>query len=246
MQDRHFSDEELVAFLDGEYDFTPHDAIKDALKSDAQLAQRLDALRLDMAALQDSFDLLEAPAVPPLISVAAKRRPNARAPLAIAASVALAVGVGIGAWLAAPKQPGWVDYVAAYQALYTNATLGHINQSPADLTSELERVSAAIGADLTVEQLSAIEGATYKRAQVLSFQGKPLIQLAFATPTGVPIALCIIRSGESSDVAALDTMRLEGMSSATWAQNGYKYLLIGGTEDGLIARLGEHFQSMEI
>ena len=83
---------------------------------------------------------------------------------------------------------------------------------------------------------------------MLAFVGRPLFQLAFASKTGVPIALCIIRAGGEASMNAdsLQTMRLEGLSSAVWSNGDYEYLLIGGTEDGLIERMGQAFQSMEI
>ena len=246
MQDRHFSDEELVAFLDGEEDYAPVDAIREALRTDSALAARLDALKLDMDALADSFDLLQAPdleleAMPP----AAPRR--AWGALAVAASLALAIGFGAGSWNASKPLAGWVAYVAAYQALYTHATLDHIAQTPEQHAAELDRVSSVIGKDFALEQLTAFPEVDYKRAQVLAFEGRPLVQLAFASKTGVPIALCIIRSDNPEMAAGMvETMRLEGLSSAVWSHGDYEYLLIGGTEDGLIKRMGQAFQSMEI
>ena len=247
MQDRHFSDEELVAFLDGEKDYAPMDAIRAALKTDAALAARLDALKLDMAALADSFDLLQAPEFDTASLSAAPLR-RAWAGMAVAACLTLAVGFGAGSWNAAKPLEGWVDYVAAYQALYTHATLDHISQTPAQHTVELDRVASVIGKEFSLEQLTTFSEVDYKRAQVLAFEGRPLVQLAFASKTGVPIALCIIRAGGEASMNAdsLQTMRLEGLSSAVWSNGDYEYLLIGGTEDGLIERMGQAFQSMEI
>ena len=42
-----FSDEELVAYLDGEAEFAPVDAIKAALLTDESLANRLNKLKFD-------------------------------------------------------------------------------------------------------------------------------------------------------------------------------------------------------
>ena len=246
MQDRHFSDEELVAFLDGEDDFAPVAAIKAALAQDPSLVKRLDALRLDKAALAESFDLLSAPEFVD-VPLAAAQPKRGWVGVAVAACLALAIGFGAGTWTREKPLDGWVAYVAAYQALYTNATLDHISQTPEQLSQELARVGSAIGKDFDLAGLTELDEVDYKRAQVLAFEGRPLVQLAFATKTGVPIALCIIRAGESASTeAVMNTLRLEGLSSATWAQGDYEYLLIGGTEDGLIKRMGQAFRSLEI
>ncbi len=249
MQDRRFSDEELVAYLDGEGELAPVDQIEAALKDDPALNKRLDALRIDLGVLRDSFDLLQPSSEVldrlPVGTHAPMRRPVAS--VAIAACLALAVGFGLGSWTSAPKPAGWVEYVAAYQALYTHATLDHISQSPDQLRGELERVSAAVGKDIALEQLTALPDVEYKRGQVLSFNGRPLIQLAFATPSGVPIALCIIRSKDASKPEeAMETMRLEGLSSAVWSDGLHDYVLIGGQEDGLVRRMGQALQLMQI
>lgn len=55
MQKRRFTDEELTAFLDGEEDHAPVAEIRSALKADADLAQRLDALRIDRQVIVAAF-----------------------------------------------------------------------------------------------------------------------------------------------------------------------------------------------
>ena len=55
MQDRNFTDEELTAFLDGEDDLAPVAEIELALKSDAALEQRVEALRIDIQTIIDCF-----------------------------------------------------------------------------------------------------------------------------------------------------------------------------------------------
>ncbi|MBO9472783.1 hypothetical protein J7413_04465 [Shimia sp. R10_1] len=249
MQDRRFSDEELVAYLDGETELVPMAQIEAAVQEDPALAKRLEALRFDVTALQESFELLQ-PSRDVLGALPVRGRAPAKRPMAavaMAACVALAVGFGLGNWTSGPERSGWVGYVAAYQALYTHATLDHIQQTPEQLQNELARVSAAVGKDIELAQLTALPDVEYKRGQVLSFQGRPLIQLAFATPSGVPMALCIMRREEAAvSEEALATMRLEGLSSAVWSDGAYDYVLIGGTEDGLVRRLGQALQSMQI
>lgn len=253
MQDRHFSDEELVAYLDGEAELALVDQIHAALQSDPVLNRRLDALRLDLDALRDSFDLLEPSpqVIDAPFAAEARMRPPPRgtwrplATSALAASVALVVGFGLGQ--RSSDQKGWIDYVAAYQALYTTATLDHIAQSPDQLDAELTRVSAVIGKEIALDHLTGIRDAEYKRGQVLSFEGRPLVQLAFATPDGVPIALCIIRSsGGTTGAQPMAEMQLEGLSAASWSDGGHDYLLIGGSDDDLVRRMSQALLAVQI
>jgi len=245
MQDRYFSDEELVAFLDGEDDFAPTEEITYALKHNADLARRLDALRVDTNLIAEGFKELavgDRPR-PALTSTPAMSRPYRQ--IAAAAAVALLVGFGAGYSTSTPDQPGWKAYVAAYQALYTNATLAHVAQSETRKRSELKRVAASIGKDIDLTKLSISPEVDYKRAQTLSFKGKALVQLAFLSSTGEPMALCIIRS-KNNKKADVSVGELEGLSTATWARDGYDYLLIGGTDQPLVSRLATKFNEVSL
>ena len=247
MQNRDFTDAELVAYLDGENSLAPVDEIARALQSDAELARRVDALRIDRAAIAEAFAGLLPPEGSAPDWAALPERPAAFGwtSLAAAAALALVVGLGSGAWLQARAQSGWTHYVAAYQALYSNSTLDHINQSADAQQVELDRVAAAIGKTIRVETLTGFQEARYRRAQVLSFEGRALLQLAYTTSTGAPLALCIIRSERDRD-AGPDLRQMEGLSTAWWAQDGYEYLLIGGTDDALVNRMAARFVSLEI
>jgi len=152
-----------------------------------------------------------------------------------------------------PKASGWKDYVAAYQALYTNATLAKVEQSDIAKQQELTRVGAAIGKDMMISQLQVAAEIDYKRAQVLGFEGRALVQLAFLSSTGEPLALCIIRSDEArestkagSSLAAVQQMEMEGMSSAAWSGGGYEFLLIGGKDAMLMEKLAQRFQREQL
>ena len=244
-EDRYFSDEELVAYLDGEVDFAPVDEITAALNNDTALIQRVEALRVDTAMIADSFEALaisdrarpDLPITPPATTPYRQ--------IAAAAAVALMVGYGAGYSTSDSNQANWETYVAAYQALYTNSTLAPVNQSEAAKQIELDRVAAAIGKDIKTASLQVSPEIDYKRGQVLGYEGKALIQLAFLSSTGEPMALCIIRSQKpnSKDVSI---SKMEGMSAASWSKDGYEFLLIGGTDYPLITRLAEKFSKASI
>ncbi|MCP5083965.1 MAG: hypothetical protein GY948_19935 [Alphaproteobacteria bacterium] len=245
MQERYFSDEELVAYLDGENDFAPVDEIAAALKTDIALAKRLEGLRVNTAAIAESFKALARDDRPlpdlPEVPVAKLRYGM----MAVAAMVALVIGFGAGFSTSNMSTPGWREYVAAYQALYINATLAHVNQSQTRQQDELNRVSSAIGTAIRVDALNVSPEMDYKRAQILGFKGQALVQLAFLTSTGHPVALCIIRSDRGA-AAPVVSKSMEGMSSAYWSKGNYQYLLIGGTDQSMVTRLAEKFSSLDL
>ena len=237
---RSFSDEELTAYLDGESDPAISAEIEQALSQDAQLRARLDALSFDKPQLKEGMDaLLKSAPSPPVWeegAFATARRTSGRGwrRTATAAVVALAVGFGGGVLIGGKSEPGWRDYVASYHALYANSTLTHIDQSEKLAEEELERVSSSIGKPIALSVVTYPEQLDYKRAQVLSFEDRPLIQLAFLSKVGTPIALCIVQSSEAID-SPVRLTQLEGMSAAVWSKNGYEFILIGGRDDELIA-----------
>lgn len=246
MADRTFTDEELVAYLDGEEEHAPVAAINAALKEDALLRQRLDQLHVDKQAIADGFAALLAQDRPtPVLPEVRVTRGYGMGSLALVASLALAIGLGSGAYLTRAPQPGWLAYVAAYQALYSTETLSHIQVDAAAQQVELDRVAVAIGKMLTPAELDMLPGAEYKRAQVLSFNGKPLIQLTFLTDSGDPLALCIIRSNTGRG-AQPAVSQMEGMSAAVWGRDGYEYLLIGGQDDAQIEDYAQVLSTAEI
>ncbi len=53
-----FSDEELVAYLDGEHEYCRAEVISNEMKSDSQLATRLALLDTDIVAIREAFDQL--------------------------------------------------------------------------------------------------------------------------------------------------------------------------------------------
>ncbi|MBO9476775.1 hypothetical protein J7382_04420 [Shimia sp. R11_0] len=252
MQNKMISDEDLVAYLDGEADPATIGRIEAGLRREADVRRRLDHLRLDVEALKDSFALLEPPVFTmPEAAPARGRAAAAAVPVwgtVAAACVALVVGFGAGHWQQGADAPkGWMAYVAAYQALYSPATLAAIDQPQEVLRSELARVSDAVGKDIDLAQLEGLADVTYKRGQVLSFKGRPLVQLAFATPTGVPIAFCIIEKKEATAPSdQIATLELEGLSAAQWTDGLHDYVIIGGQDTALIERLGGQLQAMQI
>ncbi|WP_415922204.1 anti-sigma factor family protein [Tateyamaria sp. SN6-1] len=253
-QNRTFTDEELTAFLDGEADDALAVDIGDALETDAELSARLAALDFPVAALSHAYDALlqDAPAMPALPEAvpAPEAAPASRFGwgwgvgtfgTGLAAGLAVAVFTGFGQPEPAPP-PGWAAFVASYQSLYTPETLATVSATEAERAAQLARVSQAVGLDLTT--LPEAPGLTFKRAQVLGFNGKPLVQLAYQRDDGTPVALCIIPAGPDGKPVSMGAA--QGMDLARWNTPGFGFLLIGGTDQAPLVTEAETFQSWSV
>ncbi|MEP1961720.1 anti-sigma factor family protein [Tateyamaria sp.] len=243
-----FSDEDLTAFLDGEAADALHDAIEQALETDMALADRMASLDIPLAPIVAAFDTLldTAPVMP---EFAVTETPPAKTnrmnwgwgigtfATGLAAGLAVAVFTGFGTPEPAPR--GWISFVASYQALYTTATLQGATPSADEAKVQLANVSDALGFDLST--LPATEGLTFKRAQILGFAGKPLIQIAFLRADGTPVALCIIPSGAGDK--PINMGAAEGLDIARWNTSDFGFLLIGGQDAEPLAQEAETFRN---
>lgn len=246
MTEQHnFTDEQLVAFLDGEFDHTPADDIKAAMMHNKELNARLKQLTLNKSAMSDAFGALSqtAPSFQDIMGVDDPQSATDYSgfmKIAAVALIALGVGFFASSLIKHDKFEGWHEYVAAYQALYTKDTLAHVNNDNLMMVNELKRVSAELDTEISLADLQIDEGLQYKRGQLLQYQGKPLVQLAFLSSEGKPVALCIMKS-QSSSIAELETREIERMQSAYWSDGNFDYMLIGPISEGKIEGFAEAF-----
>lgn len=251
MNDQHtFTNEELTGYLDGEIAPDLAERIRLGIAQDAQVARRVDRLRLSTDQIKDAVDTLlpSAPAPPAILSETTKATPSSTPRLTparnlIAASlVFLLLGGALGAYLISVRQHSWQEFAAAYHALYVNSTLSHVNRARPVEEAELQRVSAALGKDLKLAVVSDVAQLDYKRAQILGFDGQPIVQLAYLSKIGAPVALCIKRSDHSSD-RAMQFRTMHGMSAVSWSKGKYEYLLVGGRDQDALAKAAAKFAS---
>ncbi len=237
---RHFTDEELTCYLDGEATLDLQQEIEQAAANDQSLAGRLRALSLDTDNIKTAFDELAATAPEPPTVLLQKNRNSSLSRVRFntyqAASIAclvFAVGIMLGRIISLPNQPAWQDYAAKYHALYVNETLARVPNNSKNLDGALARAEVALRHKFNKKALSSVAGLDLKRSQILGFEGRPLIQLAFLSKTGAPVALCIIKkAGGTKNPPILSKM--EGLAAASWSKEGYEYLLIGGRDEALI------------
>jgi anti-sigma factor RsiW len=233
-----FTDEDLTAYLDAQLELTRAGQLTAALKRQPALRKRLDALRIDTDQLRSTFDPLLA-AAPPLSDLPKPRQFSAGIAVA-ACAAALVIGLLIGRIDFATKAPAWHQQVAAYQALYGTETLNGIETPGEAGRVELQRVADAIGRPLDFDVVAHGPVQGYKRAQILKFDGRPLVQLAYLAPDGVPFALCIMQSREGK-ILGMRHQNLAGLEAASWSDGQHDFLVIGGKDKAMISGAATHF-----
>ena len=133
---RTYTDEQLMAYADGELPAAEVQAIAAAAAADPELAQRIERFAATRRVLHDAFAptleepvparLLEALASPERKVVPLRRiTPASWVPMALAASIALAVGLSVSLWLpqAGPAVAGLPQDMAALgEVLETRAS----------------------------------------------------------------------------------------------------------------------------
>ncbi|MDX8347112.1 hypothetical protein SLH49_03850 [Cognatiyoonia sp. IB215446] len=225
------TDAELTAYLDGEADAALTARIDAGLAVDTALAQRLEALAGAGNAIKAAFDLdgLDPPSFPSAgLQPEPRRLSTALIPLAIAAS--FAIGMVVMSLLR--PAPTWVDTIASYHALYVTETLSGADQPPQASDAVLQSAQEMLGVDL--RPATSLPGLTFKRAQILSINGQPLLQMAYLDEGGLPFAFCVTLPGDA-DRDDLQRMSHD-VATNSWVTDGVGYVLVGG---GDIARVSD-------
>jgi|GEM_PF-1250498 len=158
-------------------------------------------------------------------------RRNSKRWFSIAAAASLLATVALTSYLLGSQSQSksdqvadWRIAVADYQRLYVPATLP---QEPPDLATQqrmLEHVSELSGLTVT-DAMVDLPNLNFKRAQTLGINGQLLVQLAFATHGGEPVALCF--TPDAGDKMSPERTRVYEMNSVSWRQNDTGFVLMG-------------------
>jgi len=222
-----FSDEELTAFLDDELSADKSIELTKLLATDKKLSERLESLSFSIDALKQGADQLlqEAPDYiePTPVPDTSSSTANRFIPYAAVLLVGLAVGYIASSFSASSKLDGWTTAVAAYQALYIEETLANASQPAAMTEQVLSGFGQAHG--VPVQKFTQLPALTFKRAQLLGFKDRPLLQMAFTTASGKPVALCITRVDEVDRTPK--SAEYENLPAYDWVKDGKGFILIG-------------------
>jgi anti-sigma factor RsiW len=242
------TDEVLTAYLDGVLDGPVSMQIDAALARDDALAKRLEQLDFPLDDLRDVMEpaVLGAPTSPYAQSQKEPRAPRKSVvrpflrkiavPTALAACFLAGLVVSP---LLAPKgpigdePPKWVQAVASYQALYVTETLDHVTQDTAVTVGIL--ADAEINFNVALAPAVELEDLNFKRAQMLGWNGKPLLQLAYLDSDGTPMALCLTPVG--ADDSEPKTSTSHNLAGVSWVKDGIGYYLVGGQDLGRVETL---------
>jgi anti-sigma factor RsiW len=248
-------DQELVALIDNELDEDRRSRLLARLDEDPAMRARYEALREADAPICVAFEALleRAPvarlrnAIPPETEV--RRAPKRFAGMALrelaAGFVIGLLAAGAAAWVALSSAPheereGWRAAVVEYMDLYTNDTFAFDDIDAPILAKKLNALGDKLGAALTPDRV-AVPGLRFKTAQMLSYDGAPLGEIAYVDAQGAPVLFCIIANGGAD--APTRSERLGEYSLTSWSHAGRAYLLIGRLPEQQIADLARMLES---
>jgi anti-sigma factor RsiW len=255
------SDETLTAFLDGELDDATAAEVARQVDANAALKARLSALDINLPPIRKDYGELAETAPlnalraailsqPALIAANNNTKGWSRSVVAAACAACLALGVVISPItlgnfpgfksatvdISSNAEKSWRQSVAEYQALYSAETLTWNPQEPQLQDETLAKLSERVGVPLDRAKLQ-LDKASFERGQMLDFDGKPLVQLAYLYEGDKPFALCMVANGAKDAEPASETRK--GMPIVHWAKGGVSYMVIGKLEAGEIAAMAE-------
>jgi hypothetical protein len=115
--------------------------------------------------------------------------------------------------------------VVSYQRLYVPETLAGLVTPNAESLDLLDRFGRDHG--LRLHRVPDLQPATFKRAQILGFNGQPLLQMTFSDAGGQPVALCVTMTGEADSPPSWQAA--EELEVVTWTMGGNRFVLVGTT-----------------
>ncbi len=241
MTDRNapVTDADLVAFVDNRLPPERREAIVSLARQDSAIASRIAVLTDGTPVLGEAFRplLTTVPrglekqlrekarglnALPEPVAANPSRRWFT---MGLATAASFAIGGVAGGLLMQPRSPSgdWREAVAQYHALYGMATTAGLNPSPDDISQQLTAVSQALGRPLP-GIADTLAGLNFKRAQVLEFEGAPLIQIVFETADKIPVAFCLKRSRDTLRSPSVEMQH--GLALASWTRDGVDELIV--------------------
>ncbi|MEM9523324.1 MAG: hypothetical protein AAF982_04925 [Pseudomonadota bacterium] len=233
-----YSDDTIRAYLRSELPDVLRGRIEADLETDPELERRIVALDDLAPVIAGTFRQLPTPAHMAGLNAAEPAEAGALPRKRVAGGFVVGlVAAFFAGWSLPDRRDGWRMAVADYQALYTPATVAHLDRDHEAVAADLRRAAAAVG--LTVLRAPALEGYRLRRVQILGHGGDALIQMVLVGDDGIPLALCLMQGDDGRHGAA----RLAGLSSFGWGDGAYQFLLIGDIAQNRLNQLAAQLQS---
>lgn len=255
--------EELREWVDGETDAERSGVIADAVSNSADLQDLVESLEVSRLPYREAYDAAPYPDMPDglrqnvdamLASSGEAQVKRNRFPIPLAAAgllIAAMAGYLFGTF---KDQNGTVDpgtfastntstntfesfaqAVASYQALYVRETLeGTVNNN---VQAVAARLLEEADLKLQVPDLTG-HGFEFVRAQQLSYNSQPLVQLVYLGDTGLPLAFCFM--AEDGGASDLVLARHHGLQTAEWSGADKRFVIVSDTDN---AQLEELYQT---
>ncbi|MEN5015451.1 hypothetical protein ABEH87_03695 [Erwinia sp. Eh17-17] len=235
-----YSDEAIVAWLDGEMTTEEHQSFEQRLKRDQALAARTAEMMKTNQPFAEAFDAMldSAPTarmqdnLEELLAKTPQAAPHGQVSrrALIAASLSfLLIGSGLG-YVARPdharrESEKIRDLESQYMSLYSPQTLVDVDSSAALIERSLARTAGQMGLHLSQQQLM-LQDAELKSIRLLRYDDTHIVQIAWQHQQYGPVALCV--SDESHENSTpVEAEQRHGMNVAWWHAGGYQFVLIG-------------------
>ncbi|MEQ0466274.1 hypothetical protein ABLV87_22715 [Klebsiella sp. JB_Kp018] len=237
-----YSDEAIVAWLDGEMHASDAERFEVALSQEEQLAARTEMLRISQTDIACAFAplLREAPQsrleaqlanvlAQPLAGTARSTGVSRRSLIAASLSF-LVIGSGLGYFARnASGDHGESEKIrdleAQYMSLYSAETLLDADSSPTALQRGLTRTAQDLGLQANEQQL-VLSGAELKMVRMLRYDSTSIAQIAWMHADYGPMALCISPDGQPASTE-LNHEQRHKMNLVWWYSGRYQFVLIG-------------------
>ncbi|MEQ9885729.1 hypothetical protein [Pectobacterium zantedeschiae] len=239
-----YSDEAIVAWLDGEMNEADAQRFKTLLEGDERLSERTAELMKSQFDFEEAFAPLldKAPEAKmqtrlealvttvPTSSPSSSHAGVSRRSLIAASLSFLVMGSGLG-YFARFSQSAFSDsekirdLEAQYMSLYSAKTLLDADSSAQTLQSGLSRTAQDIGLPLNEQQLM-LHDAELKMVRLLSYDNTSIAQITWMHAKYGPMALCISPDHQATATALKNEQRHD-MQVVWWRDRGYQFVLIG-------------------
>ncbi|MCP3708723.1 anti-sigma factor [Paraburkholderia sp. CNPSo 3274] len=137
---------------------------------------------------------------------------------------------------AAANVSPWVAAAVNYQQLYTRDTVAFDALTPEVASQVIAQIHSDDGVPIRVPDLRPV-GLIFTRIQRLRFHDRPLVQIAYLSKTGLPVALCVMKDPKPD--ANMTHEHVESMNVLTWRRANLSYALIASLDDDQLLAIGK-------
>lgn len=242
----------LMAYVDGELDAETARSVEAKIQQDPAARRKVRLLR-ESAALVHScanepvhdpvpYDFIRTPGGSGSDRTAAVDHARRRwlAAAGIAALVAGSFGAGYflkgavpGFESEATADEELVDEIVAYHAFYA-AQPGIVSER-SDRMVMAHWLSQHMHQAVRIPDLSH-SGFRFETARLFLYEDKPIAQIVYQSPSGVPVALCIVASSEAG-ARPFEALHRAGFTLIVWRRNGSTYVVISALPQARLQQL---------